>query len=815
MIVWNTPAGRLGTLKELDYNEISLVAIDTNGAQLEFVQLSGAMPPGMYVTGEGRIKGVPTITSSIIGNSATYVFSVRAATPSGVIADRTFSLLITNQSVLTIEPRSLSLGAFDDGKLISYQFQVLSDNPDVNLQWTIASGSLPLDIRTGQPISLSSTGLLSGHIARLIDTTSGTAGYDVESDDSFPYDFSAGSKDKVYSFRIQVTDGYAVDTVPVTISIVSKGNYTADNSITIVNNTSLTVDIDNKYVPIITTDPSGIPTLEEGSKFSVKFDAIDPEDDIVYWSANASLPNGLSLSSVTGWLSGTIPIQSEEQKTYIFEVSAYKRDKPTYISIPLQVQITTVRDSSNYVSWVSPGILGTIVNGAPSEFKISAVSNLGKEMVYTKLPLPSTRLPQGLQLLDTGEIVGRATFQYFGIDGHSSKVNVSDTTGITVGMTVEGPGVASGCEVTRVININTVEIQPSIYVTEGTQITFADLVNNINITTRTTDLSSTTTIDKNTTTFDCTFKFTIEAVTSDETASAIKEFTILVDNYNRAPYENVYLKALPALDQRRTFESIINNPDIFPDALIYRPMDPWFGKAKDIRLLFLPGLTASDLSTFATATQLNHYNKKINFGSIKTARAVDSNFNVKYEVVYLDVEDNKQWNGVSAALSQEPAISSYYNNTYHTLYPNSFANMTYRLATGVGYSNRGTLPDWMTSQQEDGLTLGLTRAVVLAYTIPGASKLIAYRLTNNQITFNNIQFIADRYQIDAGITANYNTETNAFTLSQETTFDFSGFSSVRTIFDNNNTRFYSGRDTYATPESGDKYIKWNQSNIYK
>jgi hypothetical protein len=774
MITWNTPSGNLGTFKELDYNEIPLSVTDSDNEPVSFSHLSGTLPPGMYITADGAIKGVPTITGTSTNNSATYVFSVRANNPLGRIADRTFSLVITNQSVLTISPRELRLGAFDNGSLISYQFQAISDNPDAKLSWSIVNGNPPLDIKTGKPMTLSSSGLFSGYIARLTDTTTGTAGYDVEAGDEFPYDFSAKSKDRVYSFVIQVTDGYAYDTIPVSISVVSKGNFTADNDITLINNNSLTVDSDNRYVPIITTDPSVIPVLQEGSKFSFKFDAIDPEDSVVHWSANAGLPNGISLSSVTGWLSGTVPQQVEEQKIYSFTVNAYKRDNPSYVSNGLVVNITTVRDSSNYITWSSPAQLGTMVNGSVSEFKLSAISNLGKEVVYEKLDLPSSRLPQGLKLLDTGEIVGRATFQYFAVDGDSSKVYVPDTSQLTVGMTVEGPGVASGSKIKEIININTIVVKPAIYAVEGTEITFRDLLVNNEIVTRTTSLTASTSIDKGKTTFDSSYKFTVKASTVDGSTTTTKEFTIKLDNYNRAPYENIYLKALPTLDQRRTFQSIVENTDIFPDELIYRPMDPWFGKSRDIRMLFLPGMTTSDLSVFANAIEKNHYNKKINFGQVKTARAVDENFNTKYEVVYLDVEDNKQVNGVSAALSQEPYLSHYYlygNNSYHTLYPNSFSNMTYRLSSGVGYSNRGALPDWMTSPQEDGRVLGLVRGVVLAYTIPGASKLIAYRLANNEINFNNIEFVADRYQIDALLSNNYNTSTNRFYQNKEVTFD--------------------------------------------
>ena len=44
--------------------------------------------------------------------------------------------------------------------------------------------------------------------------------------------------------------------------------------------------------------------------------------------------------------------------------------------------------------------------------------------------------------------------------------------------------------------------------------------------------------------------------------------------------------------------------------------------------------------------------------------------------------------------------------------------------------------------------LGYIRAVVLAYTVPGASKLIAYRLKNANFSFNRIEFKTDRYQLD-------------------------------------------------------------------
>jgi hypothetical protein len=208
-------------------------------------------------------------------------------------------------------------------------------------------------------------------------------------------------------------------------------------------------------------------------------------------------------------------------------------------------------------------------------------------------------------------------------------------------------------------------------------------------------------------------------------------------------------------------------------------------------MLFLPGLTASSLSEYANAIQYNHFNKRINFGNVKTARAVDQNFNTKYEVVYLEVADN----AMGAALSQEPAISQYYlygNDSFHTIYPNSFGNMSYRLSANIGFTNRGALPDWMTSPQEDGGVLGLTRAVVLAYTVPGAAKLIAYRLKNSGI---NNSFIGSTY------------------VRTHVTHD-SYWASITGTVD----EYIPGPQTSHTvlgDEEVDKYIKFPQTGVYR
>jgi hypothetical protein len=274
----------------------------------------------------------------------------------------------------------------------------------------------------------------------------------------------------------------------------------------------------------------------------------------------------------------------------------------------------------------------------------------------------------------------------------------------------------------------------------------------------------TTTIDGVTSMFDNTYSFQVTATTTDQTSSSSQTFSILVNNFNITPYEDVYVRALSTLDQRELFLSIVNNTDIFPTELLYRSSDPNFGVAKDIRSLFLAGLKPNEISTYLSAMNTNTYKKRIDFGDIKTAIAVDENFNVKYEVVYIQLENDFTYDITASTSVYDKVIGK-------SVYNNSYANMSEVLSSNLGYANIGALPDWMTSPQSNKKVLGFTRAIVLAYTVPGASKLMAYRLGANGISFNEINFVVDRYDLDNSYTANYNIETETYETGHETTFD--------------------------------------------
>ena len=428
------------------------------------------------------------------------------------------------------------------------------------------------------------------------------------------------------------------------------------------------------------------------------------------------IANGITLDLNSGWMTGHLPSQTINEVNYDFEVIVYKRDYPAYKTTQLYT-LTVLGDLNNRIDWITPSDLGTIENGKVSDIFVNAVSTIGKTLNYTLTSGAAQRLPQGLIVTSTGLLSGRVSFELFSLDRG-----------------------------TTIIDSNT--------------------------------------IGAATTTFDNTYTFNVTASDIAHTVSADRTFTIRVVERNITPYEDLYLKALPTREQRAQFSAIINNTDVFPLDLIYRNEDPFFGLATDIKSLFLPGLTPSLLADYAAAVTTNHYDKRIIMGDVKTAQVLDSNFNIKYEVVYLDVlDDNTNAYGQGPANIQHPQITTpYYDadgNAYTTAYPNAFSNMQDVMISAIGFANKGALPDWMTSRQVNGNILGFTRAVVLAYTVPGASSLIAYRYAQQNFNMNEIDFTVDRYELDNSYTANYDVTAKAFITSRETTFDrYPGLASV-------------------------------------
>jgi hypothetical protein len=857
-ITWVTAKGDLGTIPESQFFLLQFEATEVSEQALTYSFISGELPGGMYVTTTGQLRGAPTILSSV-DQIKKYAFTVRASNPDGLVADRSFSLTVSNTVGPVITPRPDLVGAFFDGEFLSYQFASTNDNPSATVYWSILNGDLP------PGTTFSSTGLLSGYVD-IIAANVTDLGFEAAGVESVIFDALPESTDRSYTFTVQVTDGAKFNTLNCRALIVSKANFTSDNDITIVNNTFITIDYNNSYRPIILNAPNSLPTRVAGDTFAYKFLAYDPEQKSVQWTVDDLLfsgldqldypvsqslngdgstgpytmdraaaaadisvrindtiyfptvdyttsgtdltfvsltpsatdiieilyiavgtgfdtlffdqgaegfPSGLSIDRDTGWLFGTLPEQTEDIKTYSFSVKAYRELTPGVISDPVVFSLSVKRTRNEEIVWISPADLGEIDNGAVSEFTIEATNTAGKTLDYSIIYSTNRRVPQGLKMLSTGDLIGRVSFRYFSLDGETGFLPVTSTQNLVVGMSVQGIGVAAGCKVTAIIDANTVEVKPAVYVVQGTPLTFTNDTNTFVVNTSANAIS--TVIDTGTTTFDLDCNFTVKAEARDGSISATKAFKITVNPRNLAPYENLYLRALPKLEERVALTNTLRNTSVVPTSLLYRVDDPNFGIQTDITSLFLPGLSSQTAANVMSAISLNHYTKTINFGNIKTARAVGSDGAVDYEVVYADLIDNQQFSGNS------PPLSTTLTNTYpyiengveygNIIYTNSFTNMQKRLEAGIGYTNRGALPRWMNSVQTNGTIPGLTRAVPLVYAKPGSGELIAYRLRNSGFSMGSIDFVADRYQWDNSLSKFFSVSSNKFLPSKDTTFD--------------------------------------------
>ena len=829
---WVTPSGSLGTAPTNEFYSLRLQAQGPTGLPITYSFVSGELPDGMQlVSSTGYLQGVPTFLNAVaVNQSQTYRFTVRASIVRNQvqhIIDRSFSLAVTNVLGINIQPEAkatYNLGSYFDGTYYNQQLYVNNISSSVQVKYSVVNQDknplpsgltlsadgvlsgfiLPLALNgaygpskysgvsiTGEVVNAGSFVARQAYIIKTIGSTdysqcgstgdarvgpntighefiatnsgsgTGTAYYSntaiITSSQEFsygPYDFNSLNQNASYNFTVQAFDGANYDIQEYVINVFSRSDFNIYSNVS-VDNTYLTVDSINQNIPILTTSDTVLPAGRQNSYYAFKFNGIDLQDDTFTFSlANTegtfdsgpfdplersdfntglagsfdnydpegagtnNLP-GLLLDPSTGWMYGKINAQTESLTTTTFGVIVSKfigNNTVTLSSTPRFFTLPVLGDINNIVQWITPANLGTIDNGIVSELSIQAKSVVGKPLIYTLVDESglSAALPQGLSLLTSGDISGRVSFEVFMID--------------------------------------------------KTQTTF----------------------DGKLTTIDKIFNFTVKAETSDGTASSTRQFSLSVNIVDIEPYENLYLRAMPAYDQRQIYNSIISNTEIFDPAIIYRPTDPWFGIKKNIETLFLPGLTTETINDYQTAIEKNHWRKTYSFNGVKTAVVLDEFYKVKYEVVYIDINDpaeNTGGNGAALELNLTNIIDNPYideNGIQYTIaYPNSDENMIKRLEAGIGYSDQSSLPPWMTSNQLDPtdankfkIPLGFTKAVVLAYTVPGASKLVAYRLRAAGINFNSIEFTVDRYRVDNFYSKYFDPAAKEYIKVPETTFDY-------------------------------------------
>jgi len=480
-------------------------------------------------------------------------------------------------------------------------------------------------------------------------------------------------------------------------------------------------------------------------------------------------------------------------------------------SRPYPYTITVAGEIDAEVVWLTDADLGVLENGDTSLLKIEAENRGGRALTYQLKEGAFNELPQGLQLLPSGEIVGRVSFNTFAIDLGSTVIDGGTTTWdssftFTVNAyardtgqilyqvsTVEIVDGGTGySDVTLpIIEFSTPVGASATQALAGNVTVSGGIVTAVEVANAGGGYTSPATITVTEGYGGSGAELIAVMVPTGirDVVSVFKTFTVRVFREYNKPYQNLIVQAMPPFNDRVLVDSLLNNQNIFVPEFIFRPDDPNFGKATRVNYEHAYGLSPDTTDRYVESLYLNHYWKNLVLGQIETAQALDSVGNVIYEVVYSRIIDNlvnADGESVSKIVNLPYAINTAVTNgTVTQVYPNSLVNMRDQVIDVVGQIST-KLPAWMTSKQANGRVLGFTPAWVLCYTNPGRSQQIAYYIqTQFGEQLNQVDFEVDRYILDRELSRNWDTATQQWTPEPNLTtfdrFDTAGYNFIGTV----------------------------------
>ena len=438
--VWVTPAGSLGTIPEGVFYQVPLQAYEPSvGESVYYRVIAGQLPLGVSCDPAGVIEGVPQATVDVKGVPAevsrdvTSKFAVRAYTViTGTnvvnrIADRTFTLTVTGQDspVFTTPPGTV--GQYYDGSQIDpLQIEYTDTDPSDVVVVKLIAGSLP------PGCTINNKGLITGYVIpnSPVDATAGFS-RDEQGYDQYPFDFSTQSTGATYEFILEVTDGKGSDQRAFDMVVYARSELEASTTEITADNDFVTADVSPERTPFIITPVGSIGTVRNDNFFAFQFQGLDLDGDAFVYSAEGSLPPGLTLDPNSGWLYGYIPDLGQTENTYDFGVRVYKAGNPLIVSSIYNYNLSIIGTVDTTVIWLVPEFLGTIDNGATSTLYVAAENMSGIELLYRLESGSASLLPQGLTLLSSGDIAGRVSFDTFAIDGGTTTFDVGSRTGET------------------------------------------------------------------------------------------------------------------------------------------------------------------------------------------------------------------------------------------------------------------------------------------------------------------------------------------------------------------------------------------------
>ena len=695
---WVTPSGSLGTIPEGVFYSIPLVA--TADAPVFYQVIAGRIPPGIQINETGILAGNPQAVSTVqgvpldIASDTTSKFAVRAYTKRVIngttvidaLADRTFSLTITGQSSIVWTTPSGNIGTFFDGTQIEeLTLQYSNSESFTDITVSLIAGSLP----TG--LTVSNTGIISGYITPNPDSTVTLTNY---------------------SFTLRVSNDISSDIRTFGLLVYARGTMTADNTHITADNTFITADTAPLQPPIITTPVGSIGFTRSDNFYAFQFTGLNFDGNAFEFIATTALPPGLTLDPVSGWIYGYIPFGGVFAADYPFSIVAQEIDNPLNFSEPYSFSLTVSGPVNSDVIWLTPSdeierdrvpsSLGLIDNGAASTFYVEAVNVAGIPLQYRLLSGSDSQLPQGLQLLSSGNIAGRVSFDTFTVDGGTTTFDV---------------------------NLNTVD-QPTTFDLVAVFTVTAFSVNGLISVNKT---FSITVVRRYETPYNNLY---IQAMPPQDDRDLI---SALLQNPTIFPPRLIYRKDDPNFGVAR--QVIYNHA---------------YGLTAATLDEYVASLNLNHYWKNLLLGQIETAQALDDAGNIL--------YEVVYSKV-IDNLVNNQDQSVDKQVVLGFPINRDTPEQIDSVYPNSLENMRDQVIDVVGQVSR-VLPRWMLSPQSDGRVLGFVPAWVIAYTNPGQSGQIAYNIqTQFNTQLNLVDFKADRYELDGLLSHNWDPDTTVLNIA--------------------------------------------------
>ena len=792
--IWITPPGTLGTIAEGIFYQIPLLAYEPQqGATVFYELIAGALPEGIQCEATGLIAGVPRAISNVQGvplevaRDITSKFAVRAYTKKTVngvqiidrLADRTFTLTVTGPDAPRFVTPAGTIATYYDGSQVTgVQIEYTDVDPNEVIVIKLMAGQLP------PGITLSSTGLLSGFIApnTEIDAPAGFSrngqGYD-----QYPFDFPNQSADVTYEFTLEITDGTNSSLRTFNIVVYSRDSMTADNTNLTADNTFVTADVTPVRTPILLTPQGSIGTVTNDNFFAFQFQGLDLDGDAFRYTFTLSSDQipGLTLDPESGWLYGYIPDLGLTENVYQFQIEVYKLNNPSYISDPYSYSLTVTGQINTDIVWLTPSNLGTIVNGSTSTLYVQAVNRSGLALEYRLLSGSNSSLPQGLQLLPSGDIAGRCSFNTFALDGGTTTFDLTPQN--------------------NVVRPTTFDLVFNFVVEVYSQNALVSVTKNFSI----------TVIRRYNEPYQNLY---VQAMPPQDDRALINS---LLQNSDVFPPEYIYRPS----DLNFGVATRVIYQHAF--GLTASTLEEYYSSLYENH--YWKNLV---LGNIEVAQARNSQGEVI--------------YEVVYSRV-IDNLVNDEGQSVSKAV-ELPFPVDINNTEVFTVYPNSLINMRDQVIDTVGQVGN-VLPTWMLSKQANGRVLGFTPSWIIAYVKPGRGAQVAYNIrTQFGDRLNLIDFKVDRYELDALLTKNWDPVTDHWVPSPPsyTTFDevslvtvfwlnflsqniqwlnnvpnainwFTFEFTTPTTFDHDSLQFIDPVDMYTNTQEYDKYLVFPYRNI--